>query len=222
MAEQRYLKSALRFVGANVPTVRRITKAFGRAHPDLTRVAALALVEALWAEPVHERRLLAVFLLQRYSAVLTAEDISPVERLLREAKTWALVDGLAESIAGALLERYPEVGVTLDRWSTDGDFWLRRASLLATLPGVKRDEAAFERFAGYADAMLGEREFFIRKAIGWVLRETGKRRPEQVFAWLAPRTDRASGVTVREAIKYLPPERGEALLDAYLEKRALL
>ena len=54
--------------------------------------------------------------------------------------------------------------------------------------------------------MLEEREFFIRKAIGWVLREAGKRRPDDVAAWLAPRTDRASGVTMREAVKYLPPD----------------
>jgi 3-methyladenine DNA glycosylase AlkD len=65
---------------------------------------------------------------------------------------------------------------------------------------------AIETFARYADGMLSEREFFIRKAIGWVLRETGKKRPELVAAWLAPRAHRASGLTVREAVKYLPPE----------------
>ena len=67
--------------------------------------------------------------------------------------------------------------------------------------------------------MLEEREFFIRKAIGWVLREAGKRRPDEVVAWLAPRTDRASGVTMREAVKYLPPDIASALMDAYRAKR---
>lgn len=60
--------------------------------------------------------------------------------------------------------------------------------------------------------MLGEQEFFVRKAIGWVLRETGKRRPELVHEWLLPRARHASGVTVREALKYLPePQRDEIL-----------
>jgi 3-methyladenine DNA glycosylase AlkD len=68
--------------------------------------------------------------------------------------------------------------------------------------------------------MLDESEFFIRKAIGWVLRETGKRRPDEVYAWLAPRTARASGVTMREAVKHLGAARGEALMRAYREKRA--
>ncbi len=62
--------------------------------------------------------------------------------------------------------------------------------------------------------MLEEHEFFIRKAIGWTLRETGKKRPELVFAWLLPRAHRASGVTVREAVKYLPEEQRAEILAA--------
>ncbi|MEA2447730.1 MAG: hypothetical protein QOK47_1367, partial [Actinomycetota bacterium] len=58
-------------------------------------------------------------------------------------------------------------------------------------------------FARNADLMLEEKEFFIRKAIGWVLREMSKRRPEEVRDWIEPRADRASGVTLREARKYL-------------------
>jgi 3-methyladenine DNA glycosylase AlkD len=67
--------------------------------------------------------------------------------------------------------------------------------------------------------MLEEREFFIRKAIGWVLREAGKRRPDDVAAWLAPRTGRASGVAMREAVKYLPADVASMLMDAYRGKR---
>jgi 3-methyladenine DNA glycosylase AlkD len=76
-----------------------------------------------------------------------------------------------------------------------------------------------DRFLGRAEPMLDEREFFIRKAIGWVLRELGKRRPETVAAWLAPRTQRASGVTMREAVKYLPPDDRDRLTRAYRERR---
>ena len=67
--------------------------------------------------------------------------------------------------------------------------------------------------------MLDEKEFFIRKAIGWVLREVGKKRPAEVVAWLAPRTGRASGVTMREAVKYLPEADRDRLMAAYRERR---
>jgi len=68
--------------------------------------------------------------------------------------------------------------------------------------------------------MLAEREFFIRKAIGWVLRETGKRQPDLVATWLAPRAARASGVTMREAVKWLPADQRDTLMAAYQTRSA--
>jgi 3-methyladenine DNA glycosylase AlkD len=67
--------------------------------------------------------------------------------------------------------------------------------------------------------MLAEQEFFIRKAIGWVLRDTARRRPDLVADWLAPRAARASGVTMREAVKPLPPETARVLMAAYAAGR---
>lgn len=69
----------------------------------------------------------------------------------------------------------------------------------------------FEPFGRHAEATLEEKELFIRKAIGWVLHEASKTRPDEVYAWLLPRFDRASGVTRREAVKYLSAEQKEAL-----------
>jgi len=96
--------------------------------------------------------------------------------------------------------------------------WICRASLLAELQPLRKG-GDLGPFLRRADAMLDEKEFFIRKAIGWVLREVGKRRPEEVVAWVAPRTHRASGVTMREAVKYLPKADAERLMAAYREHR---
>jgi 3-methyladenine DNA glycosylase AlkD len=216
--EKRYLKSELVHLGTNVPTVRRVVKRFAAGHPDLTREELLELVEALWAEPVHERRLAAVELLHLYGPLLEPADVSLLERLIRESKTWALVDGLAVNIAGRLVERFPELGTALDRWAHDEDFWLRRSALLAHLVPLRSGEGDFMRFGRYADAMLDEREFFVRKAIGWVLRETGKNRPELVYAWLRPRAERAAGLTIREAVKYLPRSEREGLLALHRDE----
>jgi len=102
--------------------------------------------------------------------------------------------------------------MAFDRWVRDHDFWIRRAALLALLGPLGRGDGDFGRFAGYADALLDDKEFFIRKAIGWVLRETAKKRPSLVYMWLLPRAARASGVTVREAIKPLPEWQRTAVL----------
>jgi 3-methyladenine DNA glycosylase AlkD len=217
--EKAYLKSDLEFLGGSVWEIRRVVQAFVRGASPLTHDELVALVEALWTKPVFERRMAAVVLLELHPKLLTAADLPLIERLLRESLTWALVDGLAGDVVGGLVIRLPaEVTPVLDRWASDPDFWIRRSSLLGELQPL-RAGGELEPFLRRADAMLDETEFFIRKAIGWVLREVGKRRPAEVVAWLAPRTHRASGVTMREAVKYLPPADAERLMAAYKEKR---
>lgn len=217
-SEQRYLKSELTFLGATVWQIRDVAKAVTSAE-TLDHDRLVALVEALWATPIFDRRMAAAMLLELHAGLLTRSDIPLLERLLRESLTWALVDGVAANVVGSLNRADPAVEPILDRWADDPDFWIRRSSLLAELVPLK-DGAPMEPFLRRADAMLEEKEFFIRKAIGWVLREVGKKRPAEVVAWLGPRTARASGVTMREAVRYLPAADGERLMAAYREKRS--
>jgi 3-methyladenine DNA glycosylase AlkD len=212
--ERAYLKSKLHHYGTSVPATRAVAKATARRHPELTHDQLDALVNALWAVPVHERRMAAVELLELYCDRLDPEDAALLERLLRESRTWALVDSLAASVVGRLVEQYPELGAVLDRWAADGDFWLRRSAMLALLIPLREGRGDFDRFGRYADAMLCDREFFIRKAIGWVLRDTGRRRPELVYEWLLPRAAQASGVTIHEAVKPLSAVQRAAILAA--------
>ncbi len=210
--EKRYLKSELEHYGAGVPAVRKVARAASR---DLDHDEVVGVVEALWSRAVHECRLAAVELLDVHAPLLRPTDLALVERLLRGSRTWALVDGLAANVAGGLVERFPrQTGATLDRWAADDDFWLRRSALLALLRPLRRGEGDFERFSRYADAMLEEREFFIRKAIGWVLRDTSRKRPDLVAAWLEPRAARSSGIIVREAVKHLTEDQRVRILSA--------
>jgi 3-methyladenine DNA glycosylase AlkD len=210
--EKRYLKSDLRFLGATLADIRRVAREASR-EPRLDRDDALRLVEELWAKPVFERRMAAALTLELHAPDLRVGDLRLIERLIRESRTWALVDVLSGDVVGEMGRRL-HIRRTLDRWARDRDFWIRRSSLLAELKPLK-DGAPFEPFARRADAMLEETEFFIRKAIGWVLREASKRRPEEVSLWIAPRTHRASGVTMREAVKYLDGARAAQLMRAY-------
>jgi 3-methyladenine DNA glycosylase AlkD len=208
--ERRYLKSDLQHLGVTVWQIDREVKAFAAQWPELSHEELVALVDALWAKPVHERRMAAVMLLEAYPELVAPKNLPLLERLIRESRTWAYVDGLAANVLGELLVRSPRTAPKLDRWAKDSDFWVRRSALLAQIRPLKQGRS-FARFGRYADAMLEEKEFFIRKALGWVLRETGKTRPDEVYEWLAPRRARASGVTMREAVKYLKLEQREAL-----------
>jgi 3-methyladenine DNA glycosylase AlkD len=214
--QKRYLKSDLEHYGTTLGAIRKEVRTI--AHSDLSHEQLVGLVRALWSQPIFDSRIAAVLVLESYPRLLGAADLGLIQELVRGSGTWALVDPLAANVLGGILIEHPAVASRLDRWARDSDFWVRRAALLSQMGPIKRG-ASFERFARYADAMLDEREFFIRKAIGWVLRETSKRDPDTVYSWLAPRIDRASGVTVREAVKYLDSDRRARLMVAYQKRR---
>ncbi len=204
--ERRYLKSERPFLGCGVPAVRAAVR---RREAQLSsRAAVLDLATGLWAQPEHEAHHAAVVLLGRKAKLLTMEDVPFLEQILREGKTWALADTLITSVMPTLLKRHPGTVATLDRWATDPDFWVRRSAMLSLEPDLRRGTGDWDRFVRYADAMLGEREFFIQKCIGWVARSAGRRDPERLRRWLEPRIARISRVSLVEALKPLEePER---------------
>ncbi|HXL92769.1 MAG TPA: DNA alkylation repair protein [Streptosporangiaceae bacterium] len=202
--EKRYLKSDLEFWGVSVPDIRRVVTAAVRRHPGLSRDEAVALALELWRQPVHERRTAAVEVLRLQAALLEPADLATIETLIRASGTWALVDPLAGDIAGRIVLRNPAGWRHVDRWADDADFWVRRSALLSLLPGIRAGQPDRERFDRYATAMLGEKEFFIRKAIGWVLRDLSRKDPEYVIAWTERHLAVMSGVTFREAVRRLP------------------
>ena len=213
--EKRYLKSDLAHLGAPIPAIRKVARGWVRAHPDLGREELVRLARALFRRRVHELRALATMLLDQRQDLLGSEDLDLLEDLLRRSRTWVHVDNLAGRVVGPLFERDPKLGRVLDRWAKDDDFWIRRSALLALLGGLRRGEGDWDRFVRYADPMLEEKEFFIRKAIGWVLRETAKKRPELVVDFVARRVDRISGVSIREAVRHLEPTDRDRLMAAY-------
>ncbi len=211
--EKRYLRSSLVHYGVDVPTLHKIAR---RAAGGLDHEALTALTTSLWDEPagspVHERRFVGSDLLAVRHDLLVPSDMTLIERLVREARTWALVDVLAPRVVGSLAERYPDDLLSiLDRWAVDDDFWVRRASLLAHLIPLRRGSGDWDAFVRHADLMLDDREFFVAKAIGWVLRDTGRRRPELVLAYVEPRVPKLAPVAFREALKPLASEDQQRL-----------
>jgi 3-methyladenine DNA glycosylase AlkD len=211
VSERAYLKSEYTHLGVGVPAVRSLAKAHVRAHrPGHDDV--VALVDELWDTEIYERRLLGVELVLATPRLWTPADLVWMEGLLRRCYTWALVDGLAAHGVGRVVARDAAGFPTLDRWLVDHDMWVRRSAVLA-LRDLVRDGREWDRFERYADTLLDEREFFIRKVLGWVAREAARRHPELVSPWVRANLSRMNGVTLREAVKYLPD--GDDLLVAW-------
>lgn len=209
--ERRYLKSDLHFLGVSVPLIRREAKAFVRTHPELTRTDLRALVDALFRTEVHELRSVGIGILELAWDRLERRDAAWLIGLVRVARTWAHVDWLSIKVLGALVEREASLVKNLERWSRDKDFWVRRAALLALHDPLLAGAGDFAMFARLAVPLLEEREFFIRKAIGWVLRSTAKRTPERTVAFVERHAAQLAALTFREAIRNLPKREQDRL-----------
>ncbi|MFA5944652.1 MAG: DNA alkylation repair protein [Candidatus Thermoplasmatota archaeon] len=214
---KRYMRSQLAFTGASVPVVRRLAEAWLRNHRSLDRAALRAIAEALWSTGVFEARLMSTVMLQRRSEILRASDLVWLERLLRACRAWALMDNLAPYAVADVLARAPSLRRRiLSRWSRDPDFWMRRAALLTMHRDLARGDGDWPLWTALAathledqarwldEAPSAEERFFIRKALGWALRDASRARPHDVVAFLAAHLDRVSGLTLREATRHLP------------------
>ncbi len=202
--EKRYLKSEIEHYGVNVPEIRKLARRFARERNDLPKSVLIDLTLELWDRDVYELRKLAVNILAAKVSMLGVEDLGLLEGLLRRSHTWALIDDMSFNVVAPVLSEISDAASTRSVWAQDDDFWVRRTAMLALLPGLRRSTEGWGEFTEYAGSMLEEKEFFIQKAIGWVLREVSKHSPDLVAGWLRPRASVASSVTMREAVKYLP------------------
>jgi 3-methyladenine DNA glycosylase AlkD len=211
VGEKAYLKSDLRFWGTSQDSIRTAVREYCGAHPDLTRAELRALAEMLYGTDVHELRAAAIGVLERERETLDRRDLSWLIAIVRKSKSWAYVDWIAPKVIGDVIARDPRARARLAVWAKDANFWVRRAALLAEHDALRAGGGDFALWSRMAASMLDEREFFIRKAIGWVLREVSKKRPALTYAFLRTQRDRVSRLSLLEGAKYLPPAERRAL-----------
>lgn len=217
--ERAYLKSDLEFLGAPVPAIRRVAREWRRTHPGLPRAQLWRIVEALWRTGVHECWQVGTALLELAADDLRASDLPKIERLLRRGQSWAHIDWLATAVTAPVVWRLPQPLKQLRRWASDESFWIRRTAILCFLPKLRVNPAALRDLLELVEPLLEEREFFIRKAIGWVLRDASKTQPVPVKGFVERRLSSMSGVTFREAVKYLADHDRHRLTRAFLATR---
>ena len=202
--EKAYMKSQLAFHGVTSAVIRAAARDFAEQHRDLDPEALHAIARRSFATGWFDLRSAAIAMYERNRRQLGEADLDVLLGWVREAACWAHVDWLAVKIIGPIATSSPRRAALLRRWARDEHLWVRRTALLAQLDALKRGEGDFDLFASLAVPMLDEKDFFIRKAIGWVLREVSKKNPEAVGDFLDTHGPRCSGLTYREATKHLP------------------
>ena len=198
-----YLLDQFEFLGLPAPVRRKAVKDIGKVQwqsaDDL-----LAAAELLWQKPQREYRYTAVDLLRKHSALLNVNDLPALQALLLRDPWWETVDGLSAVIADvmhAAVQQKPNAAVAMDVWLKHPSHWVRRSAMLHQL-GWRLDTDTTRLF-GYATQLADEKEFFIRKAIGWALRDYARWNPQAVTDFLVQQRTTLSGLTVREAAKHL-------------------
>lgn len=209
-AMARYMRDRFAFYGIPTPTRRLITRDLSvRAARQLDLEALEELVQRFWAAPQREMQYFACDLLTRCRRRWTQSTLELCRLLVCSKSWWDTVDFLAGRIVGPLVEKFPDLKPSLDNWACDPNFWLRRVAILHQLHyGKKTDE---RRLFSYCLASCSDPEFFLRKAIGWALREYAKTEPERVYQFLQSHRSRLSPLSLREATKHLGERRQELL-----------
>jgi len=196
---QAYLKSAMPLYGVPRAGHREIARVLPPLEGfDAWRDAVLEL----WRGAEHrEERYVALDLiaLPRYRAYRTMDALPIYEELIVTGAWWDLVDPVATR---RLEELWPDVVPVLRRWSAGDDMWLRRSAIIAQVN--RKGDTDFPLLAELIEPNRGDREFFIRKAIGWALREYAKTDPRTVAAYCD--THELSRLSRREALKHVSQE----------------
>jgi 3-methyladenine DNA glycosylase AlkD len=206
---QAYMKSTMPFLGLDAPGRRRVVAAVLAAHPLPDGVALHDTVLALWRSARHrEERYAALDLLRipRHKRWLDIGWLPTLHEMLISSPWWDHNDEISGLALGVLLQRHPaELKPVLRLWAHDENLWLRRAAML----GQRSLKAAFDPVLLY-DCILPSLkpsplagEFFIRKGMGWALRERSYDAPDEVQAFCREYADRLSPLTVREALKVI-------------------
>jgi 3-methyladenine DNA glycosylase AlkD len=199
---QAYMKSEMPYRGISAPDMRAIAKRVFASHPlegcDEWRTTVLEL----WrGARFREERYAAIELLgdRRHRDCRTPEALPLYEELITSGAWWDYVDAVAPHVANLLRAHPEQVGPIMREWSTDKDMWKRRVSIICQI-SFKKDTDRDLLYANI-EPNLADRNFFIRKAIGWALRSYAWTEPEEVARYVAANEARLSGLSKREALK---------------------
>ncbi|MCW8378461.1 DNA alkylation repair protein [Streptomyces justiciae] len=194
-----YMKDVAPFLGLTTPVRRALSRTVveGMPRPDEADCTAVAM--RCWRLPEREYQYFAVDYLRRHARVLSSGFLPVARHLVSTVPWWDTVDLLAAHVVGALVAADPALKADMDAWIVDDDLWIARTALLHQLRYKERTDT--ERLFTYCLHQSGHPDFFIRKAIGWALREYAKTDPEAVRSFLAREKGRFAPLSVREALK---------------------
>ncbi len=198
---QAYMKTDQPFYGVQSKLRKQIFRDAIKKYPITSQKTWETLILELWNGIHREEMYLALEVAERYKKYHYETSWDLFEKLLRSATNWDTVDWLSSNLIGQLVYKYQHFEKYLIDWSDDDNFWIRRASLLAHLK--HKEKTNTKLLASTILKLSQEEEFFIRKAIGWVLRQYSYTDPNWVLQFVENHEEKLSRLSKREALKVI-------------------
>lgn len=196
-----YMKDHFVFLGVKSPAQKAATKDFIASGRHATNDQILGAAAELWAQPEREFQYLACMLLRRWSGGFEHDAIDEIEQLIVTKSWWDTVDALASRTVGPMVSKHPDLVAVMDQWIEDDNMWLVRSALIHQL--FYKDATDVDRLFTYAERHASHTDFFVRKAIGWALRQYSRTDATAVRAFVAAHETDLSGLSKREALKHV-------------------
>lgn len=196
-----YMKTTVPFHGVRKGDLAPILARIVADHPPSDREEYEIAVRALWHMPHREERYLAIGYARHFAEYIDPESLALYEFMIVDGGWWDLVDETAIHLVGPLLEE-PAAARRIREWITAEDLWLRRSAIICQTQRKHDTDTALLAEACLSN--LQATDFFIRKAIGWALRAYSRSDPGWVNEFVRLHRGEMSGVSLREATKYLP------------------
>lgn len=196
-----YMRDRFPFLGITSTDRRQLSRRVVEGLPRPAEADLRAVALRCWELAEREYQYFACDWLVRHAKALSSGFLPTLRTLITTKPWWDTVDVLASRVAGPVVARDPAGRPSMDAWLADADLWLVRTAILHQLNYREATDADW-LFAACA-THAGHPDFFIRKAIGWALRQYARTDPDAVRGFVAAHRDRLSGLSVREALKHL-------------------
>lgn len=201
-AQQAYMKSKMPYWGVSMPEVVKIGTLLLKDYVPSDCATYRVMVLNLFKHAQYrEEWYLGMLYAKKFKKFITHENIDLYLEVILLTQWWDIVDEMAAKMVGDALLQAPDLDARLKKMIIDENMWVRRAALLAQLKYKEHTNHAL--LAELILAVAHEKEFFIRKAIGWVLRQYSYTNPEWVLSFIHEHEQNLSGLSVREGLKAL-------------------
>ena len=205
VGQQAYMKSALPYAGLTAPELSRLLRPHLSMYAPAGRAEWEATIRLLWDDVTHREEWYVALAIARHRAAAGWRDAASLElwrHLVVTGAWWDVGDVLAAHLVGDVLRHHRADATPVVRaWAGDDHLWLRRTAVLAQLG--HRHDTDLDLLAHAIERNLDDRTFWLRKAIGWALRDLARTDPEWVRAQVDRWGERMSGLSRREATKHL-------------------